>query len=318
MDPDLSQQPKAPTPPAGLAVLTILVITVAVILSRAQPNGRVEAPFVESPAVASLIEVPGFRSDAWFLPDDRLLGFVEVPAGPFSMGSDRELDREAFDNERWSAQTPQGRITLPAYFIGRYEVTIAQFAAFVEATGFNANDQTLRGPPDHPVANISWPDALAYSRWLNDTLRHSESTPTQLQERLDSGWEITLPSEPQWEKAARGSDSRIYPWGNTVDSGRANYGTDSTQPVGSYPCPECPLGLLDLSGNVWEWTRSPYQPYPFDPSDDREELDRDALWIIRGGSFIDPSRNIRAAVRGGGDPGARRPFIGFRLVITAP
>ena len=71
-----------------------------------------------------------------------------------------------------------------------------------------------------------------------------------------------------------------------------------------------------MSGNVWEWTRSPYQPYPFDPSDDRRELQADALWVMRGGSFADAERNVRTAIRGGADPGARRAFIGFRVVIT--
>jgi formylglycine-generating enzyme required for sulfatase activity len=96
---------------------------------------------------------------------------------------------------------------------------------------------------------------------------------------------------------------------------RANYGGTSPLAVGSFSCPECPFGLFDLSGNVWEWTRSPYQAYPFDPADDGQGLDADALWVMRGGSFNDPERNVRAAVRGGADPGARRPFIGFRVVL---
>ena len=87
-------------------------------------------------------------------------------------------------------------------------------------------------------------------------------------------------------------------------------------PVGSFDCPECPFGLFDMSGNVWEWTRSPYQSYPYDPTDDRENLEIDALWVMRGGSFADPARNVRAAIRGGGDPGVRRPFMGFRLVLS--
>jgi formylglycine-generating enzyme required for sulfatase activity len=73
-----------------------------------------------------------------------------------------------------------------------------------------------------------------------------------------------------------------------------------------------------MSGNVWEWTRSPYQAYPYDESDDREGLDEDALWVMRGGSFSDQEQNIRTAIRGGADPGVRRPFIGFRLVIASP
>ena len=71
-----------------------------------------------------------------------------------------------------------------------------------------------------------------------------------------------------------------------------------------------------MSGNVWEWTRSPYQRYPYDPTDEREDLDADALWVMRGGHFGDPERYVRAAIRGGADPGARRAFIGFRVVVS--
>ena len=89
-------------------------------------------------------------------------------------------------------------------------------------------------------------------------------------------------------------------------------------PVGSYRCDDCPYGLADMSGNVWEWTRSPYQPYPFTADDDSNSLRDDALWVMRGGSFVDPERNIRTGTRGGGDPGARRPFMGFRVALSGP
>ena len=86
--------------------------------------------------------------------------------------------------------------------------------------------------------------------------------------------------------------------------------------MGTYGCPECPFDLHDMAGNVWEWTRSPYQPYPYDEADDGEGLEADALWVMRGGSFGDPAHFVRAANRGGADPGARRPFIGFRVALT--
>jgi formylglycine-generating enzyme required for sulfatase activity len=98
--------------------------------------------------------------------------------------------------------------------------------------------------------------------------------------------------------------------------GRANFNATSTAPVGSFACPECAHGLADMSGNVWEWTSSPYQPYPYDPADDRANLASDALWVIRGGHFGDPAPLVRTTARGGADPGARRPFIGFRLAIV--
>jgi formylglycine-generating enzyme required for sulfatase activity len=166
------------------------------------------------------------------------------------------------------------------------------------------------------VVAISWPDALAYCEWLERMLKGSSETPPQLAAVLRAGWRVTLPNEAEWEKAARGTDGRIFPWGGRPLPDRANYAREGRMPVGSFPCPECAFGLLDMSGNVWEWTRSPYRPYPFDPAADRQNLQADALWVMRGGHYADTERNVRAAVRGGADPGARRPFIGFRVAIS--
>ena len=174
--------------------------------------------------------------------------------------------------------------------------------------------------PNHPVVFVSWYDALAYCEWLTRCLREWDGTPEPLKTLLrNKQWCITLPSEAEWEKAARGTDGRRYPWGNEPDPDRANYsetGINATSAVGCFPGGASPCGLEDMSGNVWEWTRSPYQPYPFDPANDRADLERDALWVMRGGSFADTERNVRAAIRGGADPGARRAFIGFRVVLT--
>ena len=205
---------------------------------------------------------------------------------------------------------------MPTFFIGRTEVTVAQFRAFVAATGHGTDPQALAGPPLHPVSFVSWPDALAYSRWLEGLIRESPATPAELRDLLAQGWRVTLPSEAQWEKAARGDDGRIFPWGDEPRRDRANFATGSPAPVGAAACPECPYGLSDMSGNVWEWTRSPWQPYPYDEADDREGLDGEALWVMRGGSFADPARNVRAAIRGAAGPDVRREFIGFRVVMT--
>ena len=261
-------------------------------------------------------ELPGYRADLGYLPDDPLLGFVEIAAGPFLMGSDPSIDTLAYDVERWSADQRQGTVDVAAFFIGRSEVTVAQFAAFVQATGHAADPQALAGPPLHPVSSVSWPDALAYSHWLEELLRNSPATPPELRNLLAASWRVTLPTEAQWEKAARGGDGRIFPWGNELRRDRANFATGRPVPVGELVCPECPYGLTDMSGNVWEWTRSPYQAYPYDEADDREGLEGDALWVMRGGSFTDQVRNVRAAIRGAAGPDVRREFIGFRVVIT--
>ena len=306
----------APPGVTGPALLAVLVIGAAVWLGlQPAPDGSGTTASITPPSSATPAGLPGFRADAWFLPDDPALGFVEIPAGPFAMGADPTTDAEAFDNERWSAGSAQGTVDLTIYFIGRYEVTVAQFAAFVGATGFAAEPQALAAPPDHPVANVSWPDALAYCRWLDAELRAAPHTPPALAERLRAGWQVTLPSEAQWEKAARGTDGRRYPWGGDMRRDRANPQSGAAAPAGSIPCPECPHGLLDMSGNVWEWTQSPYRPYPFDEGD-RGDLDADALWVMRGGSFTDPARSLRTTTRGGADPGARRPFIGFRVALS--
>ncbi len=310
---DSKEQSERAAPLGGLSILAALVLGVAVWLAYLSSPS---IPLTDTESLAGQADLSGFRADAWFLPDDEMLGFVEIPAGLFLMGSNAAVDALAFDTERWSDDVAQGVVDLPTFYIGRYEVTVAQFGAFVAATRHRVAEQTLQRPPDHPAANVSWPEALAYGRWLEITLGASPQTPPRLRDLLRNGWRVGLPSEAEWEKAARGTDGRTYPWGNEPRRDRANYAAQATTRVGSFDCLECAFNLADMSGNVWEWTRSPYQPYPFDPSDDRQDLDTDALWVMRGGSFGDTEQNVRAATRGGGDPGARRPFMGFRVVLS--
>ncbi|MDX1647284.1 MAG: SUMF1/EgtB/PvdO family nonheme iron enzyme [Longimicrobiales bacterium] len=258
---------------------------------------------------------PAFRPDLFHLPDDSLLGFVEIPSGPFVMGSDPAVDPLAFEIEWWGDGRVQGVVELPRFFIARYETTVAQFRVFLETSEL-ADVGTLRAPSLHPATFVAWTDAVAYASWLDAALRHHPDTPAALAALLADGWRVTLPTEAQWEKAARGPDARIYPWGDDPSTSRANFRGRDVRPVGSFECPECSFGLADMAGNVWEWTRSPYQSYPYRDDDDRESVATDALWVMRGGSFADPERFVRAANRGGADPGARRPFIGFRVALT--
>ncbi len=154
---------------------------------------------------------PRFRPDpsGWFLPDEPLLGFVEIPAGEFLMGSDKEKDSQAWDNE-----LKQHKLTLPRYYIARYPVTVAQFQSFVNESGYKPeHPECLNGLPNHPVVNVTWYEALKYCDWLTEQLRAWEGTPEPLASLLKKqGWRLTLPSEAEWEKAARGADGRIYPW----------------------------------------------------------------------------------------------------------
>ena len=123
---------------------------------------------------------PRFREDAWFLPDEPLLGFVEVPAGPFRMGSDKPHDSGALESE-----TPQHEVTLPGYYIARYPVTVAQFRAYLEDSGRTPeNPESLRGPASDPVVHVTWHEAVAYGNWLTETLGASNEAPADLRRVL--------------------------------------------------------------------------------------------------------------------------------------
>jgi formylglycine-generating enzyme required for sulfatase activity len=186
-----------------------------------------EDPKARVAAIEAFVEQngdPRFRADAWQLPDEPLLGFISVAAGPFPMGSDPKRDRLAREEEQ-----PPSSVDLPEFCVARYPVTVAQFRVFVEKSGFAVGDsRCLRGVPNHPVVWVSWHEALAYCRWLTDTLRSSDATPHDLRARLAEGWVVTLPSEAEWEKAARGTDGRVYPWG-----------TASILPPPTLPGPGC-------------------------------------------------------------------------------
>jgi len=244
--------------------------------------------------------------------------FVEVPAGDFTMGAAAPADPLAFDNERWSREAGSGTVSLPSFFIATTEVTVGQFQAFVTATARTVDARAVAGALTLPVTFVTWPEALAYARWLERELPKAAGTPALVRERLAAGWRVTLPTEAQWEKAARGADGRRYPWGHDPRRDRANFPSAGAVPVGQFPCPECAHGLSDMAGNVWEWTRSPYQAYPYTEADDRANHEADALWVIRGGHFGDDARLVRGAARGAAEPGARRAFIGFRVALVPP
>ena len=306
----------SPWPVTAAAGLLVAAVWAALRLAPDVSDASTP-PQPTSIEVAEIGTLDGFRSDAWYLPDGPLLGFVLISAGPFTMGSDPGVDRLAFDIEWWGDGRVQSTVDLPAFYLARYEVTIAQYAAFVADSGHPiVRPETLRGPATNPVAFVSWPDALAYTRWLDGALRSSASTPPALADLLAEGWQVRLPTEAEWEKAARGADARVYPWGEDPRPDRANYRARAPVPVGSFECSECPYPLSDMSGNIWEWTSSPYQPYPYTTADDREGLEAEALWVMRGGSFADPEQYVRAANRGGADPGVRQATIGFRVALA--
>jgi len=230
---------------------------------------------------------------------------VHVPAGEFLRGS-QERDKRALASEK-----PQRQIYLDEYWIGKYPVTNAQYAVFVEVTGRRPPDHWKDGHPpegreNHPVVNVSWWDAMAYCRWLAEL----------------TGKPYRLPTEAQWEKAARGTDGQMYPWGNRWDSRRCNTReahVGSTTPVGAYsPAGDSPYGCADMVGNVLEWvadwyqedyyTRSTASENPYGPSSG-------AVKVLRGGSWTADRWGARCVSRYQGNRKAISAEAGFRCAI---
>jgi formylglycine-generating enzyme required for sulfatase activity len=243
--------------------------------------------------------------------------FRRVPAGPFRMGSE-DHEEMSSDGER-----PAHDLDLPYEFqMGRYPVTVAQFQEYVNESGNQPADlDSLKGSANTPVVLVSWREALAFCRWLTARWRGNG--------RIEPGWAVTLPSEAEWEKAARGTDGRIYPWGSDVAPDKANVreteiGAPST--VGCFPIGASPYGCEEMSGNVWEWTRSlwgkdwqkPEFRYPYGAADGREDIEVSNKYIrvLRGGSFIFNSRNARCAYRLRSSPVNRLFYFGFRVVLS--
>jgi formylglycine-generating enzyme required for sulfatase activity len=285
------------------------------------------------------LDDPRFRADTWYLPDEPLLGFVEVPAGPFLMGTREEdiptlLEQFGGEREWYEWEVPRHEVTLPAYYVARYPVTNAQYLAFVTDTGHRPPTADIDlappyewrdgQPPSHllnaPVVLVTWYDAQAYCSWLTEQLRTWEGVPEPLARLLhEEDWVVRLPTEAEWEKAARGSDSRIFPWGDEPDPNRANYGDSgigSTSAVGCFPGGASPYGVLDMAGNVWEWCHSLYQSYPYKQEDGREDSGAEGARVLRGGSFNSNERYVRCAFRGGDYPVDGYNGYGFRICVA--
>jgi formylglycine-generating enzyme required for sulfatase activity len=209
---------------------------------------------------------------------------------------------------------------------------VVQFRVFVEASGYRPADPadapSLEGLPTHPVGYVDWYDALAYCDWLTARLRTWEHTPEPLATLLrHEDWRVTLPSEAEWEKAARGKDGRVYPRGNDPDPDRANYadtGTRTTNTVGCFPGGASPYGVEELSGNVLEWTRSLWGEYPY-PSgriarNKREDLQapEEESRVLRGGAFLFAPRDVRCASRVRTDAHDFYDITGFRVALAGP
>jgi len=275
------------------------------------------------------------------LPD---IVWCEVPAGPFVMGTRKEdipalVEKLGGEAEWYEWETPQQEETLPAFYISRYPITNEQFTAFVEAGGYQERGywteagwtwkqgQDRTGPtdygtpfnlPTHPVVGVTWYEALAFCRWLAERLSRGNSIDGNLKSAIGNReFVVRLPTEAEWEKAARGPDGRIYPWGNEPDPDRANYydtGIGATSAAGCFPAGASPYGVLDMSGNVWEWCQTKWRGNYEKPADESPE--GTAARVVRGGAFVNAQWLVRCAFRLRGYPDGRDYARGFRVVLV--
>jgi formylglycine-generating enzyme required for sulfatase activity len=241
------------------------------------------------------------------------LDLVEVPAGEVLLGNDpRPSGGPALPDE-----APRHTLFLSSVLLGALPVTNEQYLEFVRETGHEPPPHWLDGAPpvgleQHPVTYVDWFDAGTFCRWAG----------------------ARLPTEAEWEKGARGTDARIYPWGERIpeapdlvlnqhkDPALAAFGAGSkrgtTTVVGVFPDGSSPYGLLDMAGNVWEWVSTAYAPYPYRSGDGREDPSTGEPRVLRGGSFASTSpRFIRCASRSRSSPGRRSAHIGFRVARDA-
>ena len=236
------------------------------------------------------------------LTDFREPEVVCIPAGEFDMGS-----------SKYESEEPIHRVSVEAFFIGRYPITNEEFQVFVSDVKFKSpyhfDGYSHKNMSEkHPVIWISWEDALAYCKWL----------------REKTGKSYRLPTEAEWEKAAgwetHSSRKRQYPWGNEwnrdyCNSVESNNGT--TTPVGFYsPDGDSSFGVSDLAGNVWEWCSTQYRFYPYKKDDGRESLEGYYERVLRGGAFSEQNRLVRCTSRRRWIPDGREYNFGFRVALS--
>ena len=301
-----------------------------------------------TPSLSPTISLtPILRNDLAKTREKDGMEMVYVPAGEFIVGSSQE-DIDALMRNTcpdcnpygFEDEMPKHSVYLDGFWIDKYEVTNQQFSVFVKDSGYEtdaekagystlyllgkgwqlingANWQHPQGPGStihdlmqHPVVHVSQHDAQAYCEWVGGR----------------------LPTEAEWEKAARGPNGRIYPWGNEFDSSYANVddetiateaqvncgsngcdGFEQTSPVGSFPKDASVYGVMDMAGNVLEYTNSFFKEYPYDPEDGREDPNEDGILVLRGGSWL--STINHSAYRTWGEPNISF-LVGFRCVLS--
>jgi serine/threonine-protein kinase len=320
--PETGQTAETNTPAAGEPTLT------------AAPS-ETPAPTQAVTPTPDLPPVQAVLGDSWTRPADGMV-MVYVPAGSFLMGSSQESDPFAAESEQ-----PPHEVALDAFWIDQTEVTNAQFAQFVADTGYvttaeeegdglvaldsgttetiagtdwqhpEGPESDLNGLEGHPVLQVTWFDAEAYCQWAGGG----------------------LPTEAQWEYAARGNEGHLYPGGNEFDGSIVNFcdascifswmnldfndGFVRTAPVGSYPAGASWVNALDLGGNAWEWVADYYDPgyYANSPTLNPTGPETGEIKVLRGGSWFDDMSHVRYVRRGVGNPLSRHNLFGFRCAV---
>jgi eukaryotic-like serine/threonine-protein kinase len=285
----------------------LVLVALGLVASRPHPGCPVDAA---NPAL------PATQVNRWDGAE-----MVLVSGGWFLMGTNAEqlaawqLADPSQKRDAYTDELPQRKVWLDDYYIYTTEVTVAQYRAFCVATGHTmppASSWTQRD--DDPIVWVSWDDAAAYAAWA----------------------QAALPTEAQWEKAARGTDGRAYPWGNDWDPARLQHtvghaNAPQALPVGSFPTGASPYGCLDMAGNVWEWCADWYDPQYYRHMPDRNPTGpKDPIYpnepirVVRGGGWNNDVPGIfRVTYRGNFDydPPTQSNsdgFVGFRCVVSVP
>jgi formylglycine-generating enzyme required for sulfatase activity len=248
---------------------------------------------------------------------------VFVPAGEFTMGSDAKCEtyKDDCSIDTFSGENPPHMVSLADFYIDKYEVTNAHYKDCVAEGACNEPTEFSSATRDsyyedsqyenYPVVFVDWNMAKLYCEWRG----------------------ARLPTEAEWEKAARGENALIYPWGNDFDGSLTNFcdknceypfanmdyddGYQDTSPMGTYPGGVSPYGAHDMAGNVFEWVNSAWAPYPYNDKDGREDLAL-AMRVFRGGSLGEPYYHLRTSARNFAPQATSFYFIGFRCARDEP
>ncbi len=279
---------------------------------------------VEATEAMGMLGDPRFSDPLGPLRDPQHSHWVSIPAGSFLMGSqDEDPSKPNYDSEAYEKESPVHPVELAAYRVARYPVTVCEYAQFEQDGGYRREEfwgaggfAEVEAPgdwsaqqehPTRPVINVSWYEASAYAAWATSRLRAAGHNGV-----------IRLPAEAEWERAARGTAGRKYPWGDDEPTPRLlnyRFHVRNPTPVGVYSLGATPDGIYDLAGNVWEWCEDSLRKYPNERATNPDEPR--AGRVLRGGSWGNVPQGCRSAYRNRVTPDYRNYYFGFRVVVSA-